>query len=58
MAWKGIKHKNVDLGIETLAEWMDDELHEIEKGATLPETGEAGDFFILTTDGHLYIWKE
>ena len=57
MAWKGIKHKPVGEAIDDEAEWTDEELHELVKGDTLPETGSEGDFYFLTADGHLYIWR-
>jgi len=57
MSWKGIKHNDVGLGLDG-EEFHSEELHELAKGVELPEEGNAGDFFYLTTDGHLYIWKD
>ena len=56
MTWKGIKHNSVGAEM-TSVEFHSDELHEIEKGDELPETGNEGDFYFNTADGHLYIWK-
>lgn len=58
MAWKGIKHKPVGEAIDNEAEWVKEDLHELANGSELPVTGNAGEFFYLTTDGHLYIWRE
>lgn len=68
MAWKGIKHIPYNEELESLSkavgeqvdttEWAAEDLHELASGTTLPETGNAGDFYFLTTDGHLYIWKD
>ena len=55
MAWKGIKHISVGDGIEK-TEWEGDELHEIDSGATLPESPNNYDLFLKTDEGRLYIY--
>lgn len=57
MAWKGIKHTDVGEVLDK-TEFHSEELHELEHGASLPETGNDGDFFYNTTDKHLYIWRD
>lgn len=57
MPWNGIKHKEVGESLDS-EEFHSEELHELSQGETLPETGSNGDFFFLTTDGHLYIWRD
>ena len=54
---KGIKH--VDIGDElTKVEYHDEEVHEIAKGDTLPESPSETDLFYKTDDNHLYIAVE
>lgn len=57
MSWKGIKHNQVGEELNS-DEFHSEELHELAQGEALPEEGNNGDFFFLTEDGHLYIWRD
>jgi len=58
MTWKGIKHNQVGEALDS-AEFHSEELHELQNGTELPETGNNdGDFYFKTDEHRLYIWKQ